>query len=391
MGIKSILKKVVLSVYHILFQVLPIGKRTIIFESSVGRNYTGNPKAIYEQMVAQGLDKTYECIWVLEDVSKVIPGKCKKVKRQRLKYFYYMSYAKFWVVDSRQPIYLKKKPGHVYIQTWHGTPLKKLGLDMSFVNMSGHTDIEAYIEGFKADSKRWDYLISQNRYSTKHFKSAFDFHKQMLEIGYPRNDVLFKDNKEQMKALKAKLNLSEDKKVILYAPTWRDNVYTSDGKYKLEMPIDLDRFKKLFGETYTLIIKPHYLIADQINIEGYESCVRVCGIEYDIQDLYLIADAMITDYSSVMFDYSILQRPMIFFMYDLAEYQNSIREFYFDILEEAPGRIVTTNDELMDAILAIETDKVVYQEKYEAFRAKYNELDKGIASKRIIELIKSYE
>lgn len=388
--IKACIKQMMLGVYNTLYYILPLNKNVILFESSVGRNYTGNPKAIYEKMVAEELDKKYKCVWILEDTREEIPGRCIKIKRQRLKYFYYMSCAKFWVMDSRQPRYLKKKKGNVYIQTWHGTPLKKLGLDMSFVNMGGYQDIEEYIRIFKQNTSRWDYLISQNEYSTNIFKSAFAFNKEVLEIGYPRNDVLMNHTSAQVKAIREKLGLPSDKQILLYAPTWRDNDYDALGRYKFNLPIDLATFKQELGDKYYLLLKPHYLIADQISIAGYEDCVGLCNIKQDIQELYLVADALITDYSSVMFDYSILGRPIFFYMYDMEAYKSEVREFYFDILAEAPGPIVATNEELFKCLKNFEAHKVQYKEKYEAFKQKYTALDDGHAADKIVQLIERH-
>lgn len=388
MNIKYIIKRCVMGVYNIFYYMLPLHKKVILFESSVGRNYTGNPKAIYEKMIEHGLDKDYKCVWILEDVNEKIPGQCIKVKRQRIKYFYYMSIAKFWVMDSRQPYYLKKKKGNIYIQTWHGTPLKKLGLDMNFVNMGGYKDIDTYIDIFKQNTSRWDYLISQNAYSTDIFKSAFNFHKEILQIGYPRNDMLINYSKSQIIALKEKLKLPKDKQILLYAPTWRDNDYDALGRYKFKLPIDLEQFRNEFGNKYYLILKPHYLIADQIDIRGYEDCVGLCEIKQDIQELYLVADVLITDYSSVMFDYSILNRPILFYMYDLEAYQSEIREFYFDILEEAPGPIAKTNKELFGYLRDLDEQILKYQLKYKDFREKYSSIDDGHAAEHVIEIIK---
>lgn len=388
--IKNIIKSVVIGVYNILYYILPLNERVILFESSVGRNYTGNPRAIYEKMVNQELDQTYKCIWILENPKQLIPGKCIKIKRQRMRYFYYMSIAKFWVMDSRQPNYLKKKKGNIYIQTWHGTPLKKLGLDMSFVNMGGHQNLEEYVNIFKQNTKRWDFLISQNEYSTHIFQSAFAFHKSILQIGYPRNDILINHSKEQIEGIKEKLSIAYNKKILLYAPTWRDNLYDKSGQYKFKLPINLDRFREELGNEYYLLLKPHYLITDHIDITGYEESVGICDINQDIQELYLIADALITDYSSVMFDYSILERPIIFFMYDLEEYKNEVREFYFDILEEAPGPVVENSEDLIKCIKNMERLKEEYIQKYNTFKEKYTSLEVGCAADKVIQLIQNY-
>lgn len=388
--IKKIIKYIIIYIYKLLYIITPLSTNIIVFESSVGRNYTGNPKAIYEELVKQKLDKEYKCIWILENLDENVPGNCKKIKRQRILYFYYMTRAKFWITDSRQPVYLKKKKGNIYIQTWHGTPLKKLGIDMSFVNMGTDRDINEYKKNFKKDTIKWDYLISQNSYSTNIFRHAFAFNKNFLEIGYPRNDVLFNYAKQSIEDLKEELGIPETNKVILYAPTWRDNKFDEKGNYKFELKINLEEFCKEFSKGYTLILKPHYLVRDKIDVSKYGDLVKVCSINYDIQNLYLISDMLITDYSSVMFDYAILKRPIILYMYDLQEYQEQMREFYFDILKEAPGEIVQTSSQLINEIKRTFENFDSNSKKYSDFYKKYSSKDNGFASDRVIKIIKEH-
>lgn len=384
------IKNTIIILYNIMNKILKVDSNIILFESSVGRNYTGNPKYIYEKMIQENLDKKYKCVWVINNTDIQIPGKCLKVKRLRFRYFMYMSRAKVWIVDSRQPNFIKKKKECIYLQTWHGTPLKKLGLDMDFVNMGGYKDIEEYKMKFIDDTRKWDYLISQNRYSSNIFKRAFDFNKKILEIGYPRNDILIKDDDlVKIKFLKQKRGIPLDKKIILYAPTWRDDKYHTNGEYKFTTDLNIERVLSEIGEDYFLIIKPHYLVVDKIEIENKKIANRVliANIEQDIQELYLISDILITDYSSVMFDYSILKRPIIFYLSDIEEYQANSRGFYFDIIEQAPGKIALTTNEVIDAINNVERDIKVYQDKYESFNKMYNNLECGDASSKVINLI----
>lgn len=385
---KKIIKGIVLVYYRIMILLCPVNSKVIVFESNLGRNYTGNPRSIYEEMVRQGLDHSYQCYFILEDVKTPIPGNAKKIKRSRFYYFYILVKAGFIISDSRMPMYIVKRRKATYIQTWHGTPLKKLALDMEDVSMAGETSIEDYKSNFKKNASTWDYLLSQNSYSSEIFRRAFHFTKDILEIGYPRNDVLFqKNNSESIRELKKELNLPLDKKIILYAPTWRDDEYYDQGKYKFTSKLDFNKAKEKLGEEYVFIVKYHYLVQDHIDWSQYEGFVYDFDKSYDISTLYLVADMLITDYSSVMFDYSILKRPMFFFAYDLEKYENQLRGFYFDIMTEVPGPITTKTDELLNEI--INYDPEVYRDKYEAFRLKFNHADSGQASKRVVELIQN--
>lgn len=379
-------KPLVLKFYRLLTKILPVNHKIILFESNLGRNYTGNPRAIYEEMVRKGLDKKYRCFFILEDTNIEIPGSAKKIKRTRLRYFYYFAIAGIWVCDTRLPKYIVKRKESVYIQTWHGTPLKKLALDMDVIHMAGERNLEKYKKNFYNNVQTWDYLISQNRYSTEIFKRAFGFKKEILEIGYPRNDILFKkNNKEDIIKLKKKLGLPLDKKIILYAPTWRDNDFHAKGKYKFNTGLDFPLLMEEMKDDTVWIVKYHYLIMDQVDWSPYKDFIYTFDMNYDISLLYLVADMLVTDYSSVMFDYSILRRPILFYCYDLDEYMNTLRGFYFDLLKEAPGPVVTTSEDLIKTIR--EYDNNLYNKKYEEFIDKYNHIDDGKASGRVVDLI----
>ena len=380
------------ALYYIGTYVLSPKDNIILFESSNGRNYTGNPRYIYEEILNQGLDKEFKCVWVfMHPEEHDIPGNPIKVKRSFFKFLYYTIRSGSWVFDSRHLYYLKKNKKTKYIQTWHGTPLKKLGLDMDYIDMSGNKDISQYHDEFKKNTSQWEYLISQNSYSSEIFKRAFAFDGEMLEIGYPRNDILInKNNKESIDSIKTRFNIPKDKKIILYAPTWRDNQYYQKGEYKFATEMDFDEMKESLSDDYVLIVKYHYLVKDKIDWKKYDGFVIECDAEWDIQELYLVSDILITDYSSVMFDYALLRRPILFFAYDMEFYKEGLRDFYFDMFEEVPGPIVENTNELISEIKKLKEGNYeeTYGEKYDKFQKKFNEFDKGTASQSVIDLIR---
>lgn len=384
--VRKTFKFLMLVLYNFFILLNRVNKKIIIFESNLGRNYSGNPRFIYEEMVARGLDKVYRCYFILENTRTDLPGNAKKVKRLSPIYFYLFSKAGFWVSDTRMPNYLRKRKKTVYIQCWHGTPLKKLGLDLEQMSMESEKDLASYKKNFIKNTKKWDYLITQNSYSSAIFRRAFGFNKNILEIGYPRNDILFhKNNETDIAAIKKKLNLPDNKKLILYAPTWRDNEHFGRLKYRFSTKMDFDYLKEKLSDKYALIVKSHYLVGEKPDFSSYEGFIYPFGADCDIAELYLAADMLVTDYSSVMFDFSILSRPMIFFTYDISQYKDDIRGFYFDFIKEAPGPIVTDTKELADTILSADFRK--YDEKYRAFRKKYNHADQGNASKKVVDMI----
>lgn len=385
----NFIKKMMILLYRLMAFVLPVKKDRIVFDSGVGKSYAGNPRSIYEYMVLQGLDKEWNCIWFYENIPYEIPGAAIQVPMKRLKYLYYMATANVWIFDSRQPQFLVRRKNTLYIQTWHGTPLKKLALDMDDVFMSGETGINDYKDKFVANVRTWDYLISQNPFSSEVFRRAFDFHGEMLEIGYPRNDVLFhKNNAQDIGKLKDMLGLPKDKKILLYAPTWRDDEISGHNSYKFCPQMSFERMQEMLGEEYVLIVKYHYLIMDKVDWTPYEGFVYTFDQSLDIAELFLVSDAMITDYSSVMFDYSILKRPMYFFAYDLHKYRDDLRGFYFDYEENMPGPVSHTTDELIRDIKEGNPDD--YKLRYDVFSEKFNCRDDGTACEKICQLVQKY-
>ena len=293
-------------------------------------------------------------------------------------------------MDSRQMSIFKKRSENVFIQTWHGTPLKKLALDMHTLNMGDSKDLASYKKNFANDVLSWDYLITQNHYSTEIFKRAFNFEKEIWEIGYPRNDLLFKFDWSSINELKKRLGLPLHKKILLYAPTWRDNLYYSPGQWKFDLNLDMERLRIELGDEYIVLIKEHYLIAD-LDEDAFPADGFVYRFNYtqDIQPLYLVSDVLITDYSSVMFDYSLLEKPMIYYVYDYEEYEQNLRGFYFNLSDEAPGPIVRTQEELIYTIkYELDDYNNSFKDKYKVFMDKYNHAEHGDASKRVVEYLK---
>ncbi len=374
------------TLYQMFGERKAIDQKTIVFESFAGKGYSDNPKYIYEEMYKKYPD--YKYIWVLNNPNKFeIPGPAVKVKRLSKEYYNAYATAKFWVANARTPLSLIKKPGQVYIQTWHGTPLKRLGNDMKVVRMPG-TTTAAYKYNFRKETNRWDYMLSPNRYSSHIFKSAFWMDDdRILETGYPRNDILTtrKDDHDFINGIKEKLGISPDKKIILYAPTWRDDEYIKKGKYKFNLKIDLENLRDRLGEDTVILLRMHYLIASALNIKEYKGFAIDVSNYPDISELYLISDLLITDYSSVFFDFGVLKRPQVFFSYDLDKYKDNLRGFYLDYYNDLPGPIYEEPYSMAIALKDIDTLAIKYQNKIDAFYDKFCDLEDGTAAIRVID------
>lgn len=370
--------------FGLLGKLLPKDRKLVIFESFLGKQYSDNPRAIYEYMLKH--TRGYNMYWSVDKrYAQVFRDKDVRIaNRFSIKWLFLMTRAGYWVSNSRLPLWIPKPRRTTYLQTWHGTPLKRLAADMDEVHMPG-TDTVKYKQNFLKATSKWDYLVSPNAYSTEIFRRAFAFDKTMIESGYPRNDFLVNCNNEGTIAeIKARCKLPADKKVILYAPTWRDNQFYAKGKYKFDLQLDLDMLREKFSDDYVIILRLHYLVAENLDLTSYGEFVYDLSKHEDIRELYLIADLLITDYSSVFFDYANLRRPMLFYVYDIDDYRDHLRGFYFDFEAKAPGPLVKTTDEIVDEIQEIEENGFVPSETTEAFYQKFCYLEDGHASERVV-------
>lgn len=372
--------------YQHYFLKLPVKENWVLCESFFGKSYSDSPKYIYEYLNKNYPGK-YRFIWVVNKRTK-IPYHPVKVKRFSVRYAYYLARCKYDIFNVRQPEWVKKRKSNVFLETWHGTPLKKLVFDQEEVMAAS----PLYKAQFYKQSRVWDYLISANHFSTEAFRSAFLYDKEVLEYGYPRNDILHSAGKEEIAAkVKRRLRIPEGKKIILYAPTWRDDEYYGRGEYKFSLKLDLHLLQKELGEDYLVLLRTHYFIADSMDITGLKDFVVNVSKYDDISELYLISDLLITDYSSVFFDYANLKRPILFYTYDLDKYRDILRGFYMDIEKDVPGPLLFTDQEVVAAIRDIDRISLEYKEKYEGFYEKYCGLEDGHASEKVAKRVFSLD
>lgn len=367
---------------------MPIQRKTVFFECFLGQSYGDQPKYIYEEMVRRGMDKEYTLIWALrkDKMWTPIPGKHQKVSYLSLRYLWAVMRSETIVNNSRFPYFVVTNPKTVQLQTWHGTPLKRLGLDQDEVYMP-NTTTERYKANIIRSSKQWNYMLSQNHFSTGHFCSAFALKEdQIWETGYPRNDILSLPEPKRadiVSRVRAALNIPEGKRVVMYAPTFRDND-TRQAKYNHTFPFDLNEFADSLGKDTVLVLRLHYLVSRTVGKDIRAENIVDASSYPDITELYLLADLLITDYSSVMFDYAITGKPMLFYMYDLTIYRDMLRGFYFD-LTELPGPMTGQYEQMLSLAQDPAAFEAEYAEKYRKFREKFDYLDDGHASARVVD------
>lgn len=370
-----------------------VDDKMIFFEAYNGRNYACSPKALYEYMIKNKKFNDYKFVWAFKNINqhKILKNKNTiVVKTNSKEYFKYLSLSKYWIVNSLIDVSIKKKKNQIYLQCWHGTPLKKLRYDIEVKGAVLNT-ISEIRKRNDLDAIKFDYFISPSKFCTEKFISAFNLKKLgkdniIVEKGYPRNDYLFNYKKEDIDKIKKLLKLPKDKKVILYAPTFRDNQHTSGVGYTYNLGINFDKMQKELSKDYIILFRTHYFVSNSFDFSKYDKFIYDVSKYDDINDLYIISDLLITDYSSVFFDFANLKKPMIFYMYDLDDYKNNLRDFYFD-LNILPGPIVKQEDDLIKEIKNIDNYDELYHDKYIKFNKKFNYLDDGKSTERVVEVI----
>lgn len=368
----------------------PFGKiddKLVYFQTFSGRGYSDSPKAMYEYMMKAPEYKDFRFVWSFKE-----PERFQFLKNDRTDIVKFRSRAdnialrtaKYWITNYRMLNHQYPRKGQVYVQCWHGTPLKRLGYDLESSDnvMNSGSEIR---DKYRSDARKFSYILSPSPFTTEKFATAWNLietgqtHK-IIEEGYPRNDRLINTTPEERTELRKKLGV-DGKKVILYAPTWRDNQHTSGEGYTYKTEVDFDKLRDELGDEYVILFRAHYLVANSFDFDKYKGFVVDVSSYSDINELYIAADILITDYSSVFFDYANLKKPVIFYMYDLEEYANDLRGFYIS-LDELPGPIVRDEDALIKEVRACDEWKP--DEKYEQFCERYNPKDDGHASERVL-------
>lgn len=337
----------------------------VFFESFYGQNASCNPLAI-DRAIAR-LRPDVARYWSVADASVSVPNGATAIIEGSSEWWRIRGSARLLVVNDWLRKRLRKRRYQTVLQTWHGTMLKKLAL--SRVRLGLRPAIATLRE-----RGRWDILLAQNPYSRGVFRKAYAFTGSVWEEGYPRDDVLLTGDAA---AIRNRLGIASDVTVLLYAPTWRD-----DRPDHVDH-LDVARFAELLGDQYVTLIRGHsrtLLPGEDVHAPNV---LDVTGYP-DVSELFLVADALITDYSSVMFDYTVTGKPVFFFTPDLDHYREKLRGFYFDLVPVAPGPVVTTVEELAALVQDRESVQQQFTEKYQAWRERFNPRDDGHAADRVV-------
>lgn len=338
---------------------IKVDNRIILFNCFGGKKFDDSPKAIYEYMLKNKKYDKYKIYWAFDDINKYTLPRGIKIKNNSINFFYIALKARYWITNSSMERGLKfKNKETFYINTWHGTSIKKLINDQENLKFC-----------FKVSKA--DVYFAQSRYDVDTFSSAFGVDKKKIVLaGLPRNDELVNSISENdINAIKQRLQLPLEKKIILYMPTFRDFDKDKNGNY-IKPPIDISKWKQKLGNEYVLLFRAHYEISKILGIGFDDFTYNVSDYEH-LNDLLKIADILVSDYSSVMFDYSILEGPIYSFAYDYDRYVEK-RGCYIDITTELPNGICRNEDELIDKIINCNYDEQVL--KTRRFKEKYIEV-----------------
>ncbi|MBM7442831.1 CDP-glycerol:glycerophosphate glycerophosphotransferase [Streptomyces sp. HB132] len=372
------------SVYRSWLLRLPVRKGSVVFESHMGTCYGDSPRAVHEEVRARGL--RLRCVWSYAGSPDGFPADAALVPRWSWRYLWALARAEYWVDNQGFPQHLDKPSGTTYLQTWHGSAYKRMGFDETRVRMQNAPQRER----LRQSVGRFDHFLVRSEHDERTLARAYRLPEEtLLRTGYPRNDVLLaaraRDEAEgrlPRPALAAALGLPDHRKVVLYAPTFRGG----PGKRgRQRLLLDAARFAERFGDTYTLLVRSHYLEAASLPACPPGTVVDVSG-HHDVSELLALTDVLVTDYSSIMFDYALLDRPIILFAPDLDSYVAE-RGSYFDLREKAPGPVTATEEELFAVLARLKTADTGYQEQRAAFASEFGGYDRGEAARAVVDTV----
>ncbi|SFB21062.1 MULTISPECIES: CDP-glycerol glycerophosphotransferase family protein [unclassified Bacillus (in: firmicutes)] len=378
------MRKTIVSLYQFLFykvlfsifKLFPTDQKKIIYISHYGNRFGCNPKSMFEYVVENYPE--YKNIVVLNQQGhNHAEENVKYVSYYSVAFLIELATSKYWVVNTNLNPYLKPKKGTEYLQTWHGAgAFKKFGLDLP-------DSREKEKQSWKKDTSHWTKMLSSSESIIDIYSSACGIDKTIIHpTGLPRNDVFFqtKDTLKRKEEFYKTYNINPNKKIILYAPTYRD--MNNDNPLNL----DFSRLQKDLGEEYVFVLKLHPFLAKyqfETKEDGEKFVFNLSAID-DIQDLLLIADVLITDYSSVIFDYALTGKPMLFYSYDLEEYE---RGFYFEYKGFVPGPIVYTQEQLTAQLQNYDQLYAQHHDQVIAFAKEYNAGFDGKSTEKAVNLL----
>lgn len=336
--------------------------KLILFNSYGGKRFDDSPRAIYEQILKDKRFDNCRLVWAIQEPEKVkVSGRAEVVKADSFKYFITALKAKVWITNSSMERGLDfKKRATICFNTWHGTPIKVMGIDIKDENQSFKSKVLV----------RADIMLAQSQYDIDIFSHAFQLPISCFRMtGLPRNDVLANYTQYDVDSIKEKLGIDKDKVVLLYTPTFREYTKGTSNEVILDVPMDLKRWQKKLGDKYVVLFRAHYEVAKHMKVDGYPVFLDM-SFYPDLNELMIVADALISDYSSIYFDFSVTHKPMYCFAYDYDEYMAN-RGMYLNLKDELPCEIHQNEDSLVEELLKIGQTAAKKKKQTESFQKKF--------------------
>jgi CDP-glycerol glycerophosphotransferase len=356
-------------------------KDAILFSCFGGRHAADSPLEIYRELSRRGFDG--EMAWAVADHASITPEGAPTVVMGSAKYYEALHRSRVLVSNNNFPYYYRKHRDQAYVQTWHGTPLKRIGNDVPSASLS-----LSYRALMQREVHEWDYLLAQSPFAADVLTRAFGYGGPTLELGYPRNDPLARPvapvvRQRVLEAIGVGPGMD---RIVLYAPTWRDNRRTEDRRYAFVNHLDLQELSEALGPSTTILVRGHSNTPGLTRDRSWPNVHDVSDYP-DVTELMQVADALVTDYSSVMFDYVVTGKPILFLVPDIAEYGGQTRGFYFDLADVAPGPLLSSTAEVVEALSNVTAVRNQFTEAYAAFRGGFAPRDDGSAAARVVDAI----
>ncbi|MEV5569346.1 CDP-glycerol glycerophosphotransferase family protein [Spirillospora sp. NPDC052269] len=343
----------------------------VVFDSYRGRQYSCNPRGLHDELRRRRSD--LDCVWVTRNADFGTPTGARTVLAGSREHYEVMAGARYLFGNWSQPEWFAKRDGQTYVQCWHGTPLKKMGWDVADrpERCAGKRPWMEY------DVPQWDLLLAQNWFSVPLFRRAFGYDGEVLVSGYPRNDIFANAHRERMAAaVRLRLGISPGERVVMYAPARRKD------PRGFRPALDLARMSAALGPDHVLLLRTDHPGAGSTPVPADGTVLDVSAYP-DVAELYLIADVLVTDHSSAMFDFAVTGRPILFFPQE-AEQGSGL---YIDLDAEAPGPVLRTQDDLTDALRTLDVLVPAYAHRYAAFQDRYCPHDDGRAAARVLDAV----
>ncbi|GAA1412671.1 hypothetical protein GCM10009639_65170 [Kitasatospora putterlickiae] len=358
-------------------------REAVLYDVFGGRGYADSPRAVHAELARRGTP--LEHLWVVDDAQAELPAGVRAVRVWSPEWYRALATSRYLVGNTHFPDFLRRRTGQVVVQTWHGALLKRIAHDVDNPWLADH----GYLAALDRETPHWSLLLSPSPFATPILRRAFRYRGEILESGYPRNDVLARPDQRRAAAVRHRLGIPEGRRVVLYAPTWREDRPRPDGDgFRFDLRLDLDRARRALGDDHVLLLRPHAHVREPLAGTGDGFAVD-CADYPDVQELLLVADVLVTDYSSILFDFAITGRPVLFFTYDLAHYRDSLRGFAFDFEAQAPGPLLEDSAALVAALRELADGggavPAGYAERYRRFQEVHCALDDGAAARRVVD------